>query len=266
MTSEKTGASLVSEELLVIWHDNAVCELRLNRPKAYNALSKELVDCLRHELQTLSNQKARVLLITASTPGFCAGADLKQRKVMSDQQKYDHNRSINALANEIADLPIPTIAVINGVAMGGGCELTLACDIRFASTDAIIGLTESRIGAMPGAGGSQRLPRLIPTGIALEMMFSGEPISAKRAVEVGLVNQTYDADDLYHKVLTFATLLSTRSCASNALLKKTVYEGLNTTLSNGLELERIAIEHVIASDDYKEGLTAFAKKSTPSFS
>ncbi len=253
-------------QLQLLQHGGGIHELQMNRPQAYNALSVELVDAMRAAVAGLWDAGARVMLLTASLPGFCSGADLKQRKTMTDEQKYAHNRAINALANEMAALPLPTIAVINGIAMGGGCELSLACDMRFAAMDAKIGLTEARIGAMPGAGGTQRLPRLIGTARAFEMMYSGEPVNGIRAAEIGLVNEAVPADRLFERALEFARLFSTRSRVTAGRLKRSVYSGLDGSLEQGLEIERQAIVDVLASDDYKEGLVAFAERRPPHFS
>jgi enoyl-CoA hydratase/carnithine racemase len=254
-----------SNDLSIQWIDPGICVLKLNRPRAYNALSRELVDHLRAAVAGIWSSGGRVLVLTASEPGFCSGADLKQRRSMSDDDKYAHNRAINALADEIVALPVPTIAAINGVAMGGGCELALACDIRIASRNAVIGLTEARIGAMPGAGGSQRLPRLVGPARALELMFSGEPVSASRAAEIGLVNDVAEPDELENRTLQLARCFASRSRGTASLLKKVVYDGLDRPLREGLELERIAIVKVLTSNDYKEGLAAFAEKRSPRF-
>jgi len=255
-----------SDPLLVEWPQPSICVLRLNRPEAYNALSVELVNDLRCAVALIVGEGARVMVLAATKPGFCSGADLKQRKTMTDAQKYAHNRAISALADEIAALPIPTIAAINGIAMGGGTELPLACDIRFTSSDAKIGLTEARIGAMPGAGGTQRLPRLIGTARALEIMYSGEPITADTAAAWGLVNSTHTPDDLERHTLAFAESLAGRSRTSTAMLKSVVYNGLDVSLREGLELERKAIVTILSSEDYKEGLAAFAERRPPNFS
>lgn len=247
------------------WPSEHICVLRLNRPDQFNALSRALVNDLRAAVAGLPASKARVMVLAANGRGFCAGADLKERKVMSDDEKYAHNRAINALANDIDALPIPTIAAINGVAMGGGCELSLACDLRFIADTAVIGLTEARIGAMPGAGGSQRLPRLIGTARALEMMYSGEPISAQRAESWGLVNAAYPAGELDARVAELARLLSGRSRRSTELLKMSVRRGMDVSLAEGLEIERVAVAEVLASRDYREGLAAFAEKRAPNF-
>jgi enoyl-CoA hydratase/carnithine racemase len=254
-----------SRQLLTEWHDRGICILRMNRPHAYNALSTELVSEMRTAVAGIWNAGGRVMVLAASRPGFCAGADLKQRRGMTDEEKYAHNRAINALGNEIAALPLPSIAAINGVAMGGGCELSLACDIRYAAKDAVIGLTETRIGALPGAGGTQRLPRLIGTARALEMMFSGEPVGAGRAAEFGLINEVTEPEELETRVLQLAQRLASRSRRTAGLLKRVVYDGIEVGLAEGLELERVAVVEVLESDDYKEGINAFAEKRQPKF-
>jgi enoyl-CoA hydratase/carnithine racemase len=255
-----------ASELLEEWPEPGICVLRMNRPNAYNALSVELTDALRKAVASVWEKGGRVMVLAATEPGFCSGADLKQRRTMTDEQKYAHNRAINALGNEIAALPVPTVAAINGIAMGGGCELALACDIRFASESAKIGLTEARIGAMPGAGGSQRLPRLIGTARALGLIFSGEPVTGAKAMEYGLVNRLTPNEALMSAALDFARVLASRSRRTASLLKQAVYAGIEKSLSDGLELERVAIVEVLASNDYREGLTAFAEKRSPNFS
>ena len=256
----------MSDQILQEWPSQQICVLRMNRPECYNALSQELVGAMRDIVKGLRESSAKVLVLSATGPGFCAGADLKERKTLSNAEKYAHNRAINALANEIAALPIPTIAAINGVALGGGCELSLACDIRFASSSASIGLTEARIGAMPGAGGSQRLPRLIGASRALEMMYSGEPISAEKAAEWGLVNAVAEPEDFDELVMAFSYRLASRSRSTTSLLKKTVRQGIEVGLADALELERLAITEVLVSKDYAEGLAAFAERREPKFS
>jgi enoyl-CoA hydratase/carnithine racemase len=253
-------------ELLVEWPSPGICRLRMNRPQAYNALSRELVDAMRAALPSIWDQGGRVTILAAGTPGFCSGADLKQRKLMSDEEKYAHNRAINALANEIAALPMPVIASINGVAMGGGCELALACDIRFASASSRIGLTEARLGAMPGAGGSQRLPRLVGVSRALEMMYSGDAVDAERALAIGLVDHVVTDEALDDSVLELAVRLARGARRTARLLKEAVYKGLDLKLDDALDVERQAIVEILASADYQEGLAAFAERRPPNFS
>lgn len=255
----------MSDQLLIEWPQKAICVLRLNRPEKYNALSRQLVAELRVAVAKLKNSEARALVLTGSGKGFCSGADLKERKGMSDEEKYVHNRAISALADEIAGLSLPTICAINGLALGGGCELALACDIRFAAENVSIGLTEARIGAIPGAGGTQRLPRVVGVPRALEMMLSGEPIASEKALEWGLVNDIVHSKELDEFAIEFANRLGSRSRRASALLKRVVHKGLESTLQEGLELERLAITEILASRDYAEGLAAFAEKREPLF-
>ena len=144
------GSGAMTEQLIVEWPSETVCVLRLNRPEAYNALSRALTEALRAAVAGLPASAARVMVLAADGPGFCAGADLKERKGMSDAEKYAHNRAINALANEIAALPIPTVAALQGTALGGGLEIALACDLRFAA---------DRRQARPDRGTHRRHPR-----------------------------------------------------------------------------------------------------------
>jgi enoyl-CoA hydratase/carnithine racemase len=256
----------MTDQLIIEWPTEKVCVLRLNRPESYNALSRALTDALREAVAGLPGTEARVMILAANGPGFCAGADLKERKAMSDAEKYAHNRTINALANEIAALPVATIVAIQGTALGGGMEISLACDLRFAAAGIKVGLTEARVGAIPGAGGTQRLPRLIGTARALEMMFTGEPITSEQAAGWGLVNAVVTPEALMEHVMAFATVVASRSRRTGALLKDAVYRGVERPLQEGLEIEREAIVEILASDDYKEGLAAFAERRQPVFS
>ena len=160
---------------------------------------------------------------------------------------------------------MPTIAVINGLAMGGGCEIALACDLRYAAEDAQIGLTEARIGAIPGAGGTQRMPRVVGASRALELMLTGEPIIGKRAETIGLVNAAVAADKLDAHVMRIATVLASRSPTGARTIKRLVYRGLETSLADGLAQEGLALREILDSPDYAEGLAAFAEKRQPRF-
>lgn len=254
-----------AEELIVEWPEAGICLLRMSRPKAYNALNRAMLRQMLAAIEALPGTQARVLILAASAPGFCSGADLKERKGLDDDEKYQHNRLINQVANALAAAPVCTIAAINGIAMGGGLELSLACDLRFATADSRLGLTEARLGAIPGAGGTQRLPRLIGTARAFEMMFAGDPVDAATAAAWGLVNGVCGDDALMDRCLAFARIVAGRSRSATAALKAVVRGGVEVTLAEGLEIERQAIVSILKSDDYKEGLAAFAEKRPPSF-
>jgi enoyl-CoA hydratase/carnithine racemase len=241
-----------------------VRQIRLNRPERLNALGVEMVEALGRAVE--AEDGARVLVIRGTGRGFCAGADLKERSGMDQAARLAHNRAINAAVDAVAAAPMPTIAVVNGLALGGGCELAIACDLRFAASSATIGLTEARIGAIPGAGGTQRLPRLIGAARALEMMLSGEPVSAARAEAIGLVHAAVPDDDLDAHVLRIAALLASRSPRTARMVKRLVAQGMEMPLADGLARERAALLDVFDSADYAEGLAAFAERRPPVFS
>lgn len=239
--------------------------LTLARPERLNALSRALVDELADAVAQASRDGTRVLILAAAGRGFCVGADLKERATMSAEERYAHNRAINAVAQKLNAAPMPVIALINGAAFGGGLELALAADIRLMADTAEVALSEARIGALPGAGGTQRLPRLIGPGRALEMMFGGEPVGAVQALEWGLVNRVVSPEQLTEAGLQLARSFASRSPRTAARLKRAVWAGLDTTLEQGLELERAAVVEVFSSADYAKGLKAFADKRQPRF-
>jgi len=256
----------MTSHLIEDWPEQGICVLRLNRPEKYNALSRALTDDFRAAIDGLLERGARVMALMASGKGFCAGADLTERNGMSEDEKLAHNRAISSLADTIAALPIPTLVGINGLALGGGCEISLACDIRYCVDTARIGLTEARIGAIPGAGGTQRLPRLIGVARALEMMYSGEPIDTTKAEAWGLVNRTFpDHEAMEAAILDFARVVAKRSRRGTQLLKTVVYSGMDTAIANGLDGERIAVTEILKSNDYREGIRAFAERRDPDF-
>lgn len=254
------------DAVLVETAASGAVQIWLNRPERMNAMSVGLVEVLLAAVQDAIAARATVIVIRGKGRGFCAGADLKERQGMDQAARLAHNRAINDAINAIAAAPMPTIAAINGVALGGGCELALGCDIRIAARSAKIGLTEARIGAIPGAGGTQRLPRLIGISRALDMMLLGEPVSADHAECIGLVNACVDDDTLDSAVARYMDMMGTRSPSAATTLKQVVYGGIEQPLAQGLAQERSALGTIFASTDYAEGLAAFAEKRPPRFS
>jgi enoyl-CoA hydratase/carnithine racemase len=255
-----------SETIIVEIFVTGAAQIWLNRPERLNALGVEMLGALVTVVQDVIAFGANAIFLRAKGRGFCAGADLKERTTMTEAECLAHNRAINAGVNALAAAPVPTIAVINGIALGGGLELALGCDFRIAAESALLGLTEARIGAIPGAGGTQRLPRLIGVSRALEMMYLAEPISAKRAFEMGLINAFVPDESLDSAVLHHITVLGSLSPSVARTLKKVVYEGIELPLVDGLELERQALNSIFGSATYAEGLAAFAAKRPPRFS
>lgn len=256
---------MTTEDVVLETIAEGVLQLRMNRPERMNALGLESSKRLSGALGNACARNARVLLIRGTGKAFCAGADLKERRTMDDATRAAHNAAINVFVQALANAPMPTIAVINGAALGGGCEIALACDMRIAAADAPIGLTETRIGVIPGAGGTQRLPRHIGTAAALELMMTGEPVTGARAAEIGLVNAAVSGETLDERARALAAVLASRSPLGLREIKRLVYEGYELPLSAGLQRERESLLRILNSADYAEGLAAFAERRPPHF-
>jgi enoyl-CoA hydratase/carnithine racemase len=242
-----------------------VHEIRIERPERMNALGVATCAELQQAVLDAASNGARVVLFRGSGRAFCAGADLKERAGMDLDARLAHNAAINAAIHAIAGARFVTIAVLNGVALGGGLELALACDLRFAAAGITLGLTESRVGAFPGAGGTQRLPRLVGVSRALRMMLSGEPVSSEYAHDIGLVDEVAPPDMLDERAHAFAALLAGRSAPALATIKRLVHEGIEMPIAEALRLERAALPAILGSKDYAEGLAAFAERRPPRF-
>lgn len=254
-----------AEDVVIEDIAEGVVQLRLNRPERMNALGYDMSERLHDAVKSVVAAKARVLLVRGTGKAFCAGADLKERRAMEPAKRAAHNTVINVFIDALANAPMPTIAVVNGAALGGGCELALACDLRVAAADAPIGLTETRIGAIPGAGGTQRLPRYIGVARALELMMTGEPVTGARAEEIGLVNYAVAQDALDEKARVLASVIASRSPIGLREIKRLVYDGITLPLAEGIKREREGLLRVITRSDYAEGLAAFAERRAPKF-
>ncbi len=239
--------------------------LTLNRKEAANALSSALLDALTESLQQLKKQpQLRAVMITGSgEKAFCAGADLKERKGMTNEQVVETVEKIGETIRLVEELPVPTIAVINGVAFGGGLELALACDIRVMNSDTKVGLTETSLAIIPGAGGTQRLTRLVGLGQAKKMIFTAKPITADKAREIGLVEEIAPLTDLMASAEELCKLIAQNAPIALRQAKKAIQEGFNTSLSSGLEIERLCYQQTIPTEDRLEGLEAFKEKRKP---
>lgn len=184
---------------------------------------------------------------------------------MDLEARLAHNAGINAAVNAIGAAKFVTVAVLNGLALGGGLEMALACDLRIAAAGVNLGLTESRVGAFPGAGGTQRLTRAVGASRALHMMLTGEPVTSEYALSIGLVNEVVPADRLEERAYALAALLASRSAPAQAAIKRLVYQGRELPLADGLRLERAALPEILGSADYAEGLAAFEERRAPRF-
>jgi enoyl-CoA hydratase len=254
------------EQLQLVVADG-IATITLSRPERLNAIGVRLAQELRAAVESVeAGGAARALIITgAGERAFCTGADLKERAALGAAERWAHNRAMNACNDQLAGLQIPTIAALNGMALGGGLELALACDIRIAADHALLALPEVGLGIIPGAGGTQRLPRLIGPARAKELIFSARRISADEALAWGLVSQVRPAAELLPAALALAGEIARRSPLALAYAKAAIDVGLESPLEQGLRFEAAAIRAALAADDYQIGLAAFAAKEEPVF-
>ncbi|AGT31936.1 3-hydroxybutyryl-CoA dehydratase [Geobacillus genomosp. 3] len=245
--------------------ENGIAIVTLNRPEAANALSRALLLELGNLLQEIKFQKeVRVVILTgAGDKVFCAGADLKERAGMNETQVRQAVSLISKTINEVEKVPQPVIAVLNGSAFGGGLELALACDIRFAADDIRLGLTETSLGIIPGAGGTQRLPRLVGIGKAKELIFAAKRITAEEAERIGLVEYVVPRAELMERALELARQIAENAPIAVRQAKRAVQSVFNVDLETGLAIEQLAYEATIPTKDRLEGLQAFKERRKP---
>jgi enoyl-CoA hydratase/carnithine racemase len=250
--------------LLTEEHDG-IAILTLNRPEVMNSFNFALLHALKEQIEALKfNTNIRVVIITGSgQKAFCAGADLKERTTYSESQVKEFIFTIRNLFTSIEHLNKPVIAAINGVALGGGTELALACDIRIMAMNALMGLTETRLAIIPGAGGTQRLPRLIGRGKAKELIFTGRRVDAHEALQIGLVNQICEQESLLDGCLKMAAMICETGPIAIEQAKYAINYGLETDLHTGLGIESNAYWVTIPTEDRLEGLAAFQEKRKP---
>jgi enoyl-CoA hydratase/carnithine racemase len=255
----------MKEKVCLKHAENGVVTLTLNRPQVMNSFNFELLQSLKHEIEALRfDMQTRVVIITgAGEKAFCAGADLKERATLSAQQVKEFIYTIRDLFSMIESLNKPVIAAVNGIALGGGTELALACDIRVGSHNSSMGLTETRLAIIPGAGGTQRLPRLVGPGIAKELIFTGRRIDAQEALSIGLVNYVYDAPRLLDECRKLAAMICETGPIAIEQAKYAINKGLETDLQTGLAIESNAYWLTIPTKDRLEGLAAFREKRKP---
>jgi enoyl-CoA hydratase len=246
---------------------DGIATLTFNRPKALNALNSSLLNELADALDSIKNDEAiRVLILTgAGEKAFIAGADITEITALTPLGAKKFAQFGQDIISKLQGLAIPVIAAVNGYALGGGCEMALACDFIYASEKALFGLPEITLGIIPGFGGTQRLPRLIGANLAKEMIFTGKHLTATEAKSIGLVNKIFAPEELRAAVDEVARLMSGKGKASLCAAKQTVNQGLNTDLATGLGIERDAFALCLANPDAREGTSAFLEKRKPVF-
>ena len=254
--------------------NNLLCEkqgsvfvARLNRPDKMNSLTNELLAELDRLISLVAeDSEVRALVIAAEGKNFCVGADISAvRNVGTTVEWQQFFRKIHGTMNKLENLPKPTIAAIQGYALGGGCEMTLACDLRVAAENAFLGLTEIKLGTLPGAGGTQRLPRIVGAGKALELLYLGDPVSAQEARSIGLVNKVVPAGELLESAVALAGKLASRPPIALSSAKMLVRKGSEMPLDAALDLEIQTVSLLASTEDQKEGMAAFMEKRPPQF-
>lgn len=246
---------------------NHVGVLTLDRPEAANAFSLQLLNDLHHTLDKIEqNHELRALIITGNgQKAFCAGADLKEREHMNDNEVMATVRKIKDTITRIEDLEIPTIAAINGAAFGGGLELALGCDIRIASEQAKMGLTETSLGIIPGAGGTQRLSRIVGLGKAKYLILTATRLTSQEALDIGLVEEVVPGESLMEKALEIAGAIAQNGPIGVKQAKKAIQLGFQTDIKTGLKIEEECYTRTISTEDRKEGIRAFKEKRKPQY-
>ncbi|XP_024075454.1 enoyl-CoA hydratase domain-containing protein 2, mitochondrial-like isoform X2 [Terrapene carolina triunguis] len=243
----------------------------MNRAHARNSLGRVLVNELFRVLESLRcDERIRVVVFKSEVKGvFCAGADLKERAQMNDTEVGHFVHRLRSLMDEIAALPMPTIAAIEGYALGGGLELALACDLRIAASSAKMGLIETTRGLLPGAGGTQRLPRCIGIGLAKELIFTGRQINGQEALSIGLVNHTVpqndEGDAAYQRALTLAKEILPQAPIAVKMGKLAINRGIEVDIASGMAIEGMCYAQNIPTRDRQEGMAAFREKRPPQF-
>ncbi|WP_431823781.1 enoyl-CoA hydratase/isomerase family protein [Burkholderia sp. F1] len=246
---------------------NATAYLTLNRPEVMNALNQQAIAELRAAFEDARDdpQIRGVILTGAGNRAFIAGADITELATATPIEAEQRTRAGQALLDLVERLGKPVIAAVNGLALGGGCETALACTIRLASPGAKFGQPEIRLGLIPGFGGTQRLPRLVGKGIALQLILTGEMVSAEEAYRIGLVNEVVAADALIGRAEAILAQIAANGPLAVAYAIDAVNLGLNAALPEGLALEGQLFALCAATDDKKEGTTAFLEKRPPKF-
>lgn len=244
-----------------------VATIRLNRPEKKNSLNTQMRQEMERVLRGVAeSSKIRAVIITGGEEIFCAGADISEMTgTASAEASYKHAREFQMLFDLVQALPQPVIAAVSGWALGGGCELTLACDFRIASESARFGLPEIKIGAFPGGGGTQRLSRLIGVASAKEMILLGDPISAQQALAKGLVMKVTAQEQLLDEANAFAAKLAALPRLALQASKMLINRSQEVDLATGLEFEARTFGGIAHTDDLAEGTRAFLEKRQPKF-
>jgi enoyl-CoA hydratase len=254
-------------ENVLVELEEQIAILTVNRPKTYNALNDVTIAEIGAALDEVEqNSSIRVVILTgAGEKAFVAGADIEELSTLNGLQGVAKSERGQVLMFKIANMSKPVIVAINGFALGGGCELAMAGDIRIASERAKLGQPEINLGIIPGYGGTQRLPRLVGKGRALELLLTGRMIDAHEALQIGLVDKVVPPEQLMDETRRLAREIANKAPIAVGLIKKCVSVGLETDLKSGCTYESTQFGTVCTTDDMAEGTTAFLEKRKPEF-
>lgn len=250
------------ENILLDNPEDGIYLLTVNRPKQLNALNQQTLEEIRNTAQQLATTKdARVLIVTgAGEKSFIAGADIKQMWEKNAREGQQFSKLGLSTVQALSDLPFPVVAAVNGYALGGGCELALACDWIIAAENAQFGQPEVKLGVPPGFGGTQRLPRRIGSARAMEMIVSGNSIDAQTALNWGLANHVYPAEQLMTEALKIARTIAKQAPLAVEISKKLLLDGEDIPLERANSMENRAFGLAFATNDQTEGMRAFVEK------
>ncbi len=248
-------------------NNDGIETLTVNRPDALNAMNPTILKELTEQIQSaINNDEIGVIVLTGSgDKAFIAGADIKEMSQMTKKEAFSFGQLGKKLTQTIEHSPKPVIAAVNGFALGGGCEISLACHIRFASENATFAQPEVKLGIIPGWGGTQRLPRIVGKGIANELIIGGHIIDAKEAHRIGLVNRVFQPELLLEETYAFAKKVLKNGPKAVAESLRCINESSERKLSDGLSHEVVSFSQLFSTDETKEGLTAFVEKRSANF-
>jgi enoyl-CoA hydratase len=257
----------MADEVVLVEREGGVLVLTINRPKVLNALNAETLDALGRAIDAARDDASvRVVVITgAGDRGFVAGADINELAAQTPVSGREHARRGQALFDRIERLGKPVIAAVNGFALGGGCELAMACTLRIAADTAKFGQPEINLGLVPGYAGSQRLPRLVGRGRALDLLLTGNPIAADEAWRIGLVNKVVPAAELMTETRALAQALAAKAPVAVRYILEAVAGGLDMSFEDAQDYEATLFGLVATTDDMHEGTRAFLEKRKPEF-
>jgi len=254
-------------ETVLLEKGEGVATITLNRPKSMNALNSQLLRELDQIIADVEmDDDISAVIITGSDKFFAAGADITEVDTIPDPMSARRFlKLVQGVINRVEDMGKPVIAAVRGFALGGGCELALACDIRLAADNAVFALPEVKIGVIPGGGGTQRLPRIVGAGRAKELMYTGDMIDAQEAYRIGLANKVYPVASLMEEARKLALKIARQPRAGVNALKLSINDGLNMDLKNGIAYEARCFEILFSTEDQKEGIKAFIEKRKPAY-